>query len=105
VVSATETSTLPPYGGIPSDIEIPGKVHNQTWTSLFQLCSEQYFTVLRIQFLRGHGFTESEVNNARKLVVINQTFQRKYFGDEDPIGKRIHILQREIPRSKPDAQF
>src|SRR5713226_4648572 len=27
VVEATETSTLPPYGGIPSDIEIPGKTH------------------------------------------------------------------------------
>jgi putative ABC transport system permease protein len=106
VVSATETSTLPPYGGIPSDIEIPGKVHNQTWTSLFQLCSEQYFTVLRIQFLRGRGFTESEVNNARKLVVINQTFQRKYFGDEDPIGERIHILQLEkFPDPKPDAWY
>ncbi|HEY5070064.1 MAG TPA: FtsX-like permease family protein, partial [Candidatus Acidoferrum sp.] len=74
VVSDTETSTLPPYGGIPSDIEVPGKVHTEKWSSLFQLCSEQYFTVLRIQFRRGRGFTESEVNNARKLAVINQTF-------------------------------
>src|ERR1700730_6333377 len=106
VVSATETSTLPPYGGIPSDIEVPGKVHPEKWTSLFQLCSEQYFTVLRIQFQRGRGFTESEVNNARKLVVINQTFQRKYFVDEDPIGKRIHILQLEkFPDAQPDAWY
>jgi putative ABC transport system permease protein len=107
VVSASETSTLPPYGGIPSDIEVPGKVHTEKWTSLFQLCSEQYFTVLRIQFVRGRAFTESEVNNARKLVVINQTFQRKYFGDEDPIGKRIHILQLEkFPDSQPtDAWY
>jgi putative ABC transport system permease protein len=106
VVSATETSTLPPYGGIPSDIEVPGKVHTEKWSSLFQLCSEQYFTVLRIQFRRGRGFTESEVNNARKLAVINQTFQRKYFGDEDPIGKRIHILQLEkFPDAQPDAWY
>lgn len=106
VVSATETSALPPYGGIPSDIEVPGKVHTEKWTSLFQLCSEQYFTVLRIQFQRGRGFTESEVNNARKLVVINQTFQRKYFVDEDPIGKRIHILQLEkFPDAQPDAWY
>jgi len=106
VVSATETSTLPPYGGIPSDIEVPGKVHAEKWISLFQLCSEQYFTVLRIEFRRGRAFTESEVNNARKLVVINQTFQRKYFGDEDPIGKRIHILQLEkFPDPKPDAWY
>jgi putative ABC transport system permease protein len=106
VVSATETSTLPPYGGIPSDIEVPGKVHTEKWSSLFQLCSEQYFTVLRIQFRRGRGFTESEVNNARKLAVINQTFQRKYFGDEDPIGKRIHILQLEkFSDAQPDAWY
>jgi putative ABC transport system permease protein len=106
VLSASETSTLPPYGGIPSDIEVPGKVHTEKWTTLFQLCSEQYFTVLRIQFVRGRGFTESEVNNARKLVVINQTFQRKYFGDEDPIGKRIHILNLEkFPDAQPDAWY
>ena len=106
VVSAAETSTLPPYGGIPSDIEVPGRVHSDTWTSLFQLCSEQYFTVLHIQFHSGRGFTESEVNNARKLVVINQTFQRKYFVDEDPIGKRIRILQLEkFPDPKPDAWY
>jgi putative ABC transport system permease protein len=106
VESATETSTLPPYGGIPSDIEIPGKTHADTWSSLLQLCSEQYFTVLRIQFLRGRNFTEADVNGARKVAVINQTFQRKYFGDEDPIGKRVHMLQLEkFPDALPDAWF
>jgi putative ABC transport system permease protein len=106
VVSATETSTLPPYGGIPSDIEVPGKTHSEKWTSVLQLCSQEYFPVLRIQFLRGRSFTESEVNNTRKLAIINQTFQRKYFGDEDPIGKRIHILQLEkFPDALPDAWF
>jgi putative ABC transport system permease protein len=71
-----------------------------------QLCSEQYFPVLRIQFLRGRSFTESEVNNARKLAVINETFQRKYFGDEDPIGKRIHLLQLEkFPDAQTDAWY
>ncbi len=42
VLEATETSTLPPYGGIPSDIEIPGKTHAEKWNALFQLCSEGY---------------------------------------------------------------
>ncbi|MDP9337286.1 MAG: ABC transporter permease, partial [Acidobacteriota bacterium] len=52
------------------------------------------------------SFTESEVNNAHKLVVINQTFQRKYFGDQDPIGKRIHLLQLEkFPDAQPDAWY
>ena len=85
---------------------MPGKTHADTWTSLLQLCSEQYFTVLRIQFLRGRNFTEAEVNGARKVAVINQTFQHKYFGDEDPIGKRVHMLQLEkFPDALPDAWF
>lgn len=93
VVDATETSTLPPYGGIRSDIEIPGKTHDEKWNALFQLCSEGYFSVLKIQFLDGRGFTEAEVSGARKLAVVNQTFVKKYLGNENPIGKQVRIAQ------------
>lgn len=93
VVAASETSTLPPYGGIRSDIEVPGKTHEDKWTALFQLCSEDYFSVLKIQLLDGRGFTESEVYGARKLAVINQTFAKKYLGQENPIGRQIRIAQ------------
>jgi putative ABC transport system permease protein len=95
VLDATETSTLPPYGGIDSDIEVPGKVHAEKWSTLFQLCSEGYFPTLRISFLQGRRFTESEVNGARKLAVVNQEFARKYLGSDNPIGQRLHLLQLE----------
>src|SRR5205085_957859 len=39
VAAATETTTLPPYGGIRSDIDIAGKTHNDKWQAIFQLCS------------------------------------------------------------------
>ena len=95
VVEATETSTLPPYGGIPSDIEIPGKTHADKWNAMFQLCSAGYFLVLKIQFVDGRPFTEAEVNGAQKLAVVNQTFVRKYLGNDNPIGKQIRIAQLE----------
>src|SRR6266849_10012546 len=95
VVETTETSTLPPYGGIPSDVEIPGKTHSEKWTAMFQLCSEGYFGVLKIQFVQGRPFTEAEVNGARKLAVINQTFAQKYLKDENPLGQRVHLAQLE----------
>ncbi len=95
VLEATETSTLPPYGGIDSDIEIPGKTHAEKWTTLFQLCSEGYFPVLKIQFIDGRPFTEAEVEGKRKLAVINQTFAHKYLGNENPLGQRVHIAQLE----------
>jgi putative ABC transport system permease protein len=93
VVEATETSTLPPYGGIPSDIEVPGKTHAEKWNAMFQLVSEGYFSVLKIQFVDGRGFTEAEVYGARKLAVVNQAFVRKYLGNENPIGRQVKIAQ------------
>jgi putative ABC transport system permease protein len=93
IVEATETSTLPPYGGIPSDIEVPGKTHAEKWNALFQLCSEGYFGVLKIQFLDGRSFTEAEVNGARRLAVVNQTFVKKYLGNDNPIGRQVRIAQ------------
>ena len=40
VIAATETSTLPPYGGIGSEIDIVGKTHTDRWDTIYQLCSE-----------------------------------------------------------------
>ena len=57
ILEATETSTLPPYGGIPSDVEIPGRTHTEKWTALYQLCSERGVSrCLKLQFLTGRPF-------------------------------------------------
>ncbi len=93
VVAATETSDLPPYGGLTSEIEIPGKTHSEKWKAMFQLCSEGYFPVLKIQFLDGRPFTEAEVNNARKLAVVNQAFVKRYLPGENPIGNHVRIAE------------
>jgi putative ABC transport system permease protein len=106
IVESTETSTLPPYGGIQSDVEIPGRTHTEKWTALYQLCSEGYFPVLKLQFLTGRPFTEAEVNGAKKLAVINQTFAQKYLGAENPIGQRVHVMHLETaPDAVHDAWF
>src|SRR5574340_210407 len=95
VVAATETTTLPPYGGIQSEIDIPGKTHSERWESIFQLCSEGYFPTLGLRLQRGRLLSDVEVNGARKAAVINQTLVNRYFGREDPIGQRIKIKMLE----------
>jgi len=106
VVEATETSTLPPYGGISSEVDVAGKSHAEKWDGLFQLCSEGYFPTLRIQFVDGRSFTEAEVNGKRKLAVVNQTFVKRYMGHDNPMGQRIHIAQLEtFPDPLPEAWF
>jgi putative ABC transport system permease protein len=106
VVEATETSTLPPYGGISSEVDVAGKSHAEKWDGLFQLCSEGYFPTLRIQFVDGRSFTEAEVNGKRKLAIVNQTFVKRYMGHDNPMGQRIHIAQLEtFPDPLPEAWF
>jgi putative ABC transport system permease protein len=106
VVAVTETSTLPPYGGIPSDIDVPGKTHSEKWGSIFQLCSEGYFQVLKIQLLDGRTFTEGEVVGARKLAVVNQTFVKKYLPNENPIGRQVRIASlADFEDKVPDPTF
>ena len=106
VVAVTETSTLPPYGGIPSEIEVPGKTHSEKWESIFQLCSEGYFQVLKIQFMDGRPFTDAEVAGARKVAVVNQTFLTKYLTGENPIGSQVRISSlADFEDKVPDPTF
>lgn len=101
VVAATETSTLPPYGGIRTEVEVPGKTHTEKWDAIFQLCSEGYFPTLGIRLLRGRPLSEAEVNDARKVAVVNQTLVKKFFGQEDPIGRRIKLNMLETETDPP----
>ena len=49
----------------------------------------RYFDVMRIALLRGRGFTDGDHDTATKVAVVNETFARQFFGDADPIGKRV----------------
>jgi putative ABC transport system permease protein len=91
VRTATVASSLPPYGGIQSEIDIPGKTHTERWEAIFQLCSEGYFPTLELQLLRGRLLTEVEVADARRVAVVNETLVKQYFGQEDPLGQQIKI--------------
>jgi putative ABC transport system permease protein len=101
VVAATETTTLPPHGGLRSEIDIPGKTHLEKWEAIYQLCSEGYFPTLRLRLLRGRLLSEVDVNDARRVAVVNQTLAKQYFGDEDPLGHQIKIKALETLRESP----
>jgi putative ABC transport system permease protein len=91
VVAAAETSTLPPYGGIRSEIDIPGKPQTEVRRALFQLCSEGYFPTLGLRLVRGRTLSKEDVNGARRITVVNQTLVNRFFGSDDPIGQRIKL--------------
>jgi putative ABC transport system permease protein len=101
VVAATETSTLPPYGGIRSDVDITGRPQTEKRQALFQLCSDGYFQTLGLRLLRGRTLAQDDVSNARRVAVVNQTLAGRFFGSEDPIGERIKF---KLLEKMPDGQ-
>jgi putative ABC transport system permease protein len=106
VVAATETTTIPPFGGIGSEVTVPGKIHTEKWRSIFQLCSEGYFKTVGIRLLRGRLLSEADVASARQVVVINETLGKRFFGGEDPIGKSIKFNAFDAaPESPKDTYF
>jgi putative ABC transport system permease protein len=103
VVDAAASSGI---GGTESAMEIAGKARDEEWRTLTQHVSEQYFRVLRIEFKRGRPFSEVEVNDARKVVVVNDAFVRRYLPTDDPIGQRMRLARLEKPEDPPhDAWF
>lgn len=51
--------------------------------------SSGYHAVLGVPVTRGRAFTEADNPSAPAVVLINDALAKKYFANEDPIGKRI----------------
>jgi predicted permease len=53
--------------------------------------SPGYFETTQMQLLRGRDFQEQDDANAKPVVIINETMARRYWQNEDPIGKSFQI--------------
>jgi predicted permease len=51
--------------------------------------SPQYFTTLGIPLKRGRDFDESDDRAHPGVALVSQSFVKKFFGSDDPIGKRF----------------
>jgi len=106
VVDAAQSSSLPPDGGMDSVVEISGQAHDDKWRALMQQVSEGYFRVLRIPLQSGRTFSEAEINDARKVAVVNDKFVSTYLRGVKPLGQRIKLTVLEtLPDPVRDPWF
>jgi predicted permease len=63
--------------------------------------SPQTFRALGIPVVAGRTFTEADVDGAPTVVIVNQSFAKKYWPGEDAVGKRITFDQR-TEKTNPD---
>jgi putative ABC transport system permease protein len=56
-----------------------------------QFLDGDYFQAMRIPLLKGRFFTSADTTDSAKVVIINQEFARRFFPNQDPIGKRVDV--------------
>jgi predicted permease len=59
--------------------------------TLVYFSSPGYLEAMQISLHRGRFFTEADDEHSAPVVVIDESFARQYFPNEDPIGKHIHF--------------
>lgn len=55
----------------------------------FALVSPDYFRTLGIALRQGRSFSPDDKSNSQSVAIINETLARRFFPNEDPIGKTI----------------
>jgi putative ABC transport system permease protein len=57
----------------------------------FQIVSPGYFSTLEIPIKQGRGLSAADTESSERVIVINNAMARRYWPNEDPIGKRLMI--------------
>jgi putative ABC transport system permease protein len=93
-VRAVSCATYAPMAGDQwgHDIRIQGKPEpgpkddvSADWTRI----TPGFFDTIGARLLAGRAITEDDNGNARHVAVINEAFARKFFGNQNPIGKHF----------------
>lgn len=58
-------------------------------TAELRIVSPDIYNTLGTRLLKGRLFNDTDTRNAPWAVIVNQNFVRKYFPNEDPLGKQI----------------
>ena len=56
-----------------------------------------FFETMQIPLVRGRTFDERDQRNSAPVMIVTQEFAKKFFSNEDPIGKRVKIGAGEGP--------
>ena len=91
-----------PLSGQPNDMPYtvegrPPVASDQAYDDDFRRVNRHYFSAMRIPLLRGRNFTDQEVSQSAKVVIISDLLARQLFPGEEPLGKRLIMAMGNTP--------
>jgi len=91
VESVAYITTLPTElcPGLPFHIE--ERRQNDLGESNFKHITPDYFRAMTVPLRQGRQFEERDSENAAGVVIINESFARRFFPNENPIGQHLTI--------------
>jgi len=63
----------------------------------YTVIGNDYFRTMNIALRRGRVFTNQDAANSPHVMVVSEAFVKRYFPNEDPIGRRIVFDGRDKP--------
>ena len=93
-VQATGFSTILPLAGTNSDWSFaiesrPSNDKNPSPDEEKRQISPDYFRALETPLIKGRFFTDADNADAPPVIIVNQAFAKKFWPNEDALGKRI----------------
>jgi predicted permease len=73
------------------DNEAKPATQGEMKNSLFYVVQPGYLDVMKIPLKRGRFISDSDTERSAKVTVIDETFARQYFADNDPIGRHVNF--------------
>ncbi|MBO0862196.1 MAG: ABC transporter permease [Chloracidobacterium sp.] len=94
-VESASLSTVQPLSGVaindPFSIEGRPLDFNNALVAGWQYVTPNFFRTLGIPIVAGRDFTERDTSDTSGAAIINEAMARRYFPNEDPIGKRLTL--------------
>lgn len=97
VSSASGIAIMPPLSGVVTmPVEYDG-MPSQGERAQFLPILPGYFETLRVQIVRGREFGSNDGIESAPVAVINETAARRYWPDQNPLGKQIRLQSTQLP--------
>jgi putative ABC transport system permease protein len=106
-VQSAALATARPLSGmdVSSSFEIAGQPKNPASNRQAQVSavSGDYARTMGTALLRGRMLSDADIATAPFVAVVNETFAKKYFGGQEPLGKRIELGGKDTGMIQPYA--